>query len=94
MFDVRFTATVKNFDTEDEFNGWVSPSWNRYGLYSEKEDVQVDSFDTLEEAVQHIEDTIGALEHDEGSESYYSLDEDLNHESGEYWYRAGHIEER
>lgn len=93
MFKVRFTATVKNFDTEDEFNGWVSPEWSRYTLYSERDDVKVTEFDTLPEAVEFIESTIGLTEHDAGSENYYALDEDLNHESGEYWYYAGHIEE-
>jgi hypothetical protein len=93
MFKVRFSATVKNFDTEEEFNGWVSPSWSRYALYTERDDVQVEEFDTLEEAVKHIEDTIGSTEHDAGSENYYAEDVDVNHEAGEHWYRAGHIEE-
>jgi hypothetical protein len=93
MFDVRFTARVVNRDTEEEFNGWVSPSWNRYALYSEKEDVQVESFDTLEEAEKHIEDTIGSYVKEQRG-NYYAEDEDMNYESGEHWLRAGHIEER
>ena len=93
MFRVRFTATVKNFDTEEEFNGWVDPAWHRFSLYTERDDVRFSDFETLEEAEKHIEETIGSYEHDGGSENYYAEDVDQNMESGEYWYRAGHIEE-
>lgn len=92
MFRVRFTATVHNFDTEEEFNGWVDPAWNRYELHSERDDVRSYEFDTLEEAEKYIEDTIGSFEHDGGSENYYAEDVDQNLESGESWYRAGHVE--
>lgn len=96
MFEVRFTARVVNHDTEDEFNGWVSPNWNRYALYSNREDVSVETFETRAEAVQYIEDTIGELETDCGSEvmgNYYAADVDINHEAGEHWHRAGHVAE-
>lgn len=96
MFRVRFTATVKNFDTEEEFNGWVSPDWNRFELYSEREDVKDYDFDTREEAVKFIEETIGAVESDCGSEvmgNYYAQDAEMNNETGEVWYRAGHVEQ-
>lgn len=96
MFEVRFTASVENFDTEETFNGWVSPNWNRYSLYTEREDVSVETFETREEAVAYIESVIGELETDCGSEvmgNYYAADVDINHEAGEHWKRAGHVTE-
>lgn len=96
MFKVRFTATVKNFDTEEEFNGWVSPDWSRFDLYTEREDVKVYEFDTREEAVKFIEETIGAIDFSGAEEvmgNYYGADPETNNETGEVWYRAGHVEE-
>lgn len=94
MFRVRFTATVHNFASEEDFNGWVDMNWNRYELRTEREDVRFEDFDTLAEAEKHIEDTIGFFEHDGGSENYYAQDADTSPEDeDEVWYRAGHIEE-
>lgn len=96
MFRVRFTATVKNFDTEEEFNGWVDPNWNRFELRTEREDVRFEDFDTREEAEKHIEGTIGAIDlsgDEETFGNYYGADAETNDETGEVWYRAGHIEE-
>jgi hypothetical protein len=93
MFRVRFTATVHNFDTEEEWNGWVDHQWNSFELRTEREDVRFEDFDTLEEAEKAIEDTIGFFEHDGGSENYYALDPETNNETGEVWYRSGHVEE-
>ncbi len=96
MFKVRFNATVINRDTEEEFHGWVSPEWNQYSLYTEREDVKVTEFDTREEAEKFIEDTIGTYETDSGERvtgHYYAADADTNNETGEDWYRCGVIEE-
>ena len=50
MIKVQFTATVFNPDTEETFNGWVDPQWNRFELRSEPTDVKVYEFETLAEA--------------------------------------------
>ncbi|UDL16715.1 hypothetical protein SEA_ATUIN_322 [Arthrobacter phage Atuin] len=91
MFKVRFSATVENRDTEDTFNGWVSPNWNRYALYTNREDVSVQEFETLAEAIEYIKTEIGEIDSTNGT-TYYAADADLNYESGEHWMRAGHIE--
>lgn len=94
MFIVQFTATVKNFDTEEDFNGWVDPLWNRFELRELADDVRSWDFDTLEEAIAFIDSEIGSVEtrHAERG-NYYAEDAEMNPESGEYWYYCGHVEE-
>lgn len=91
MVKVQFTARVVNPDTEEEFNGWVDPKWNQYVLRSESTDVTAWEFETLSEAVAFIEAHIGMTEHESGSDTWYSADEDFHMESGESWHRAAHI---
>jgi hypothetical protein len=94
MFTVQFTATVFNPDTEDNFNGWVDPAWNRYELRELADDVRTWTFDTLEEAEAFIEETIGSTRQDsEPKRYYYAEDSDFNRETGEDWSYCAVIEE-
>jgi hypothetical protein len=92
MFKVNFTASVKNFDTEEDFNGWVDPQWSMSTLHSEESDVRSWEFDTLEEAIKFIDSEIGSVETRYAERgNYYAQDSELH--NGEYWYYCGHVTE-
>lgn len=89
---VRYTASVVNFDTSETFTGWVDPSWNRWELRSAAEDVKTYEYEDVTEALAAIESEIGAADNWDG-ESYYAADSAINLESGEHWLYAAHVTE-
>jgi hypothetical protein len=84
MFTVLITADVLNPDTEETFNGYVSPKWSMYELRSEPTDVESVTFDTKAEAEAYVESTIGVADSYDG-EYWYAADSKMNLESGESW---------
>ena len=91
MIKVQYTATVFNPDTEETFNGWVNPSWSMFTLWTLAEDVPTFEFETIAEAIEAIEGTIGAYR-DNGDGTFYAEDSRFHMESGEDWSYAAHIE--
>lgn len=94
MIKVQFTATVFNPDTEETFNGWVDPQWNRFELRSEPTDVKVYEFETLAEAEDFIESEIGVADSYNG-DLWSAADSVTNTITGEEWsYTAAITEEK
>lgn len=92
MIKVQFTATVFNPDTEETFNGWVDPQWNRFELRSEPTDVKVYEFETRAEAEEFVESTIGVA----GASGYDGVtwtaeDSVFEPMTGEDWSYAAHF---
>lgn len=96
MFDVRFTADLITEESAAEGmvaeSGWVSPNSMR-SIISIKEDVEPESFDTLEEAVDYIQSMIGSVS-DAGGGSYYAEDSSIDYINGDHWNYAAHVTER
>lgn len=90
MFKVNFTATVVNPDTEENFNGWVDPSYSMWTLFSDQPEAK--EFDTLAEAEEYIDSEIGVVETPERG-IYYAQDSKMNLESGEDWSYAAVVNE-
>jgi hypothetical protein len=81
---VVFTATVYNLDTEESFNGYVDPKWNRFELRSEESDVQSFEVENEAEALELIKSYIGEPDSFDG-EYFYAADSQMNNETGEDW---------
>lgn len=92
MFKVKFSATVYNPDTEENFNGWVDPSYSMWTLFNVEDTPKVYEFDTKAEAEEFVESTIGSADNYDG-EDWYAADSKMNLESGEDWSYAAHITE-
>lgn len=90
MFKVNFTATVVNPDTEDNFNGWVDPSYSMFLLFEDAPTPK--EFDTLKESEEYIDSEIGSVEAPERG-IYYAQDSKMNYESGESWSYAAVVHE-
>jgi hypothetical protein len=84
MFTVLITADVYNPDTEETFNGYVSPKWSMFELRSEPTDVESVTFDSKHEAEEFVESTIGTYDSYDG-EIWYAADSKMNLETGEDW---------
>lgn len=94
MIKVQFTATVFNPDTEETFNGWVDPQWNRFELRSEPTDVRTFEFDTRAEAEEFVESTIGVTgKGGYNGDTWYAEDSVFESMTGENWSYAAHITE-
>lgn len=83
------TEASAEFGTPAE-SGWIDPDYSMKEIYAEREDVQIFSFPTLEEAEEYIEQVIGEFEPTEG-ENYYAVDTQHDMVTGDYWRYAGHI---
>lgn len=84
MVKVTFTASVHNFDTEDEFHGFIDPKWSMWELYTEANDVRTYEFDTESEATAFIESEIGSADNFDGID-WYAADPQMNYDTGESW---------
>ncbi len=92
-FEVNFTASVQNPDTEEEFHGFISPEWSKTQLFSEATDVKTFEFETREDAEKFIEETIGEADNFDG-EDWYAADSHFDLESGEDWSYHARITEQ
>lgn len=88
---IFITATVYNPDTEEQFNGWIDPSWSMFQLHENKEDVAPLEFDPeFDNSIEAlIEETIGAIDSTEDGK-HYGADSPLH--DGEYWSYCAHVE--
>lgn len=91
-FRVTFTA---DHYTEESLavgtaveNGYINPEWNKQSIIDESDEFFKD-FDTLAEAEQYIEETIGGTE--QSGDSYYGIDTEMDSEGGD-WNYAGHVD--
>ena len=97
QFEVRFTGErhTEESDTHGDAaeRGWVDPSWSMRVLFEDRGGVEVKTFDTLDEAVEYIEETIGSVDQNDAPFNYYANDSRMDLESGDSWRYAGHITE-
>lgn len=96
-FTVRFTGERITEESAAEGmpaeSGWADPQWSRRKLHEEQKSVRATGFDTLTEAQEFIESTIGPYEPTEAPEGpYYQIDAEQDLETGDYWKFAAHIE--
>lgn len=92
---VYITADVINLDSEEEFHGWVDLRWNRFELRENKEDVRPHIYDPETDGTirEYVETLIGGIDSGSDGETFYAADSDMNHETGEYWRYAAHVED-
>lgn len=81
--EVKFTASVNNPDTEEEFHGYVDPQYSMWTLFEDEPERRF-VFDTKAEAEEFVDSTIGSADHFDG-EDWYAADAKMNLESGEDW---------
>lgn len=96
MFQVAITGERIGSDAEEgnfSESGWIDPQWSMTVLHSEREDVRVAEFETLGEAVEYIEETIGYVDDGSNGETFYAADTFLDFSTGDSWSYAGHITE-
>ena len=88
---IFITASVFNPDTEEEFHGWIDPSWSMFQLHENKEDVAPLEFDPeFDDSIEAlIEETIGSIDSTERG-NHYGADTPLH--DGEYWSYCAHVE--
>ena len=97
MFKVTFTGSrvvIGNTTGDHDETGWIDPEWSMFALYSDAEDVRTKEFDTRAEALEFIDETIGAtVVNMAGGDSFYAQDTSEDPRSGDTFFYAGHIEE-
>lgn len=94
MIKLRFTADRITEDSATEGlaaeSGWINPDYSKKEIFEDQTEPEI--FETKEEALERIEEVLGAYTTD-NEQDFYGVDNDQDTITGDYYGYAAHIEE-